>query len=103
MVWDVFVERIDKPKEGKVPDEAVIRSGIEKSRTCLAALAKLKVPGDWLLGEQLTLADLHAAPMFWLFRKAPEGQALLAEYPSLSDWWERVSALPSFKATARAG
>ena len=81
MVWDVYVERVDKPNEGKPTDEALIASGLEKSRTCLAALTKLKAPGDWLLGEQLTLADLHAAPMFAYFAKAPEGRALLAEYP----------------------
>jgi len=101
MVWDVFVERIDKPKEGAAPDEALIRAGLEKSRTCLAALTRIKAPGDWLLGDALTLADLHAAPMFDYFVKAPEGRAMLAAYPALSDWWQRVSARPSFKATAR--
>ena len=58
------------------PDEALIGAGMEKSRTCLAALSKLKAPGDWLLGDQLTLADLHAAPMFGYFVKAPEGRAV---------------------------
>ena len=75
MVWDVYVERIDKPNDGKASDEALIAAGLHKSRTCLAALRKLKAPGDWLLGEQLTLADLHAAPMFGYFVKAPEGRA----------------------------
>ena len=73
-------------------DEALIGAGIEKSRTCLAALARLKAPGDWLLGDQLTLADLHAAPMFGYFVKAPEGRALLAEFPALSRWWARARA-----------
>ena len=99
MVWDVYVERVSRPRQGKVSDEALIGTGIDKSRTCLAALAKLKTPGDWLLGSELTLADLHAAPMFAYFVKAPEGRALLAEQPVLSQWWERVSALPSFAAT----
>jgi glutathione S-transferase len=93
MVWDVYVERVDKPNEGKVPDEALISAGLEKSRTCLAVLAKLKAPGDWLLGNQLTLADLHAAPMFGYFVKAPEGRALLAGFPELSRWWARAEAL----------
>jgi glutathione S-transferase len=99
MVWDVYVERVSRPKDGKVSDEALIGAGVEKSRTCLAALAKLKSSGDWLLGSGLTLADLHAAPMFAYFVKAPEGRELLAEQPALSRWWERVSALPSFAAT----
>ena len=97
MVWDVYVERIDKPNEGKVSDEALIAAGLEKSRTCLAVLARLKAPGDWLLGEQLTLADLHAAPMFGYFVKAPEGRALLADHPELARWYERAAALPGLE------
>ena len=98
MVWDVYVERVDKPNEGKLSDEALISAGMEKSRTCLAALSRLKAPGDWLLGDQLTLADLHAAPMFGYFVKAPEGRALLAEFPALSRWWARAAKLPGLAA-----
>ena len=94
MVWDVYVERVSKPKDGKVSDEALIGAGMEKSKSCLAVLSTLKAPGGWLLGEQLTLADLHAAPMFGYFVKAPEGRAALADYPGLSRWWERASVLP---------
>ena len=36
MVWDVYVERVSKPKDGKVSDEALIAAGLEKSKTCLA-------------------------------------------------------------------
>ena len=94
MVWDVYVERVDKPNEGKAPDEALISAGLEKSRTCLGTLARLKAPGDWLLGDQLTLADLHAAPMFGYFVKAPEGRAMLADHPELARWHERAAELP---------
>ena len=94
MVWDVYIERVDKPNEGKVSDEALIAAGLEKSRTCLAAMSRLKAPGDWLLGEQLTLADLHAVPMFGYFVKAPEGRALLADHAELARWYERAAQLP---------
>jgi glutathione S-transferase len=96
MVWDVYVERIDKPNEGKAPDEALIASGLDKSRTCLAALTRLKADGDWLLGQHLTLADLHAAPMFAYFAKAPEGAAMIAAFPAVAGWWLRIQERPSF-------
>jgi glutathione S-transferase len=102
MVWDVYVERIDRPNEGKVADEVLIASGLAKSRTCLGALAELKADGDWLLGAKLTLADLHAAPMFAYFAKTPEGAAMMAEFPPLAKWWERMQARPSFQAACRA-
>jgi glutathione S-transferase len=103
MVWDVYVERVSKPKDGKVSDEALIAAGLQKSKTCLATLTKLKAPGCWLLGDQLTLTDLHAAPMFGYFVKAPEGRALLADHPELSRWWERAVKLPGLAASLQAG
>ena len=103
MVWDVYVERVSKPKDGKVSDEALIAAGLQKSKTCLATLTKLKAPGGWLLGDQLTLADLHAAPMFGYFVKAPEGRALLADHPELSRWCERAVKLPGLAASLQAG
>jgi glutathione S-transferase len=101
MVWDVYVERIDRPNEGKPSNEALIATGLTKSRTCLAALTKLKARGQWLLGDQLTLADLHAAPMFSYFAKAPEGAAMIAEFTTIMAWWERVRARPSFGIVAK--
>ncbi|TIR12841.1 MAG: glutathione S-transferase family protein, partial [Mesorhizobium sp.] len=55
MVWDVAVERLEKTP----PDEALIANGLRQAATVLRALTSLKAAGPWLLGEQLTLADLH--------------------------------------------
>ncbi|TIP53654.1 MAG: glutathione S-transferase family protein [Mesorhizobium sp.] len=57
MVWDVAVERLEKMP----PDEALIAGGLRRAETVLKVLTSLKARGPWLLGEQLTLADLHAA------------------------------------------
>ncbi|TIL97437.1 MAG: glutathione S-transferase domain-containing protein, partial [Mesorhizobium sp.] len=57
MVWDVAVERLEKT----MPDEALIGNGLRQAATVLKALSSLKAEGPWLLGAQLTLADLHAA------------------------------------------
>jgi glutathione S-transferase len=99
LVWDIYVERVSKPKRGEAADETLIAGALIKAKTCLATLARLKSPGPWLLGEQLALADLHAAPMFAYFVRAPEGQAMLSDHPELASWWKRISARPSFTAT----
>jgi glutathione S-transferase len=65
----------------------------------LATLSRLKRPGPWLVADQLTLADLHAAPVFAYFLKSPEGAAMLASHSELANWWEAVSGLASFTAT----
>ncbi|MGX9116337.1 glutathione S-transferase family protein [Mesorhizobium sp. BHbsci] len=99
MVWDVAVERLEKT----APDEALIAAGLRQARTTLKALSSLKAEGPWLLGEQLTLADLHAAPIIGYFVKVTEGRKLLAEFPDLRDWYASIAARESFARTEKAG
>ena len=60
--------------------------------------------GDsFMLGPEPRLADVHAAPMFDLFRQAPEGERLLAGHPRWLGWWRAMSARPSMAATQSSG
>lgn len=97
MVWDVYVQRMEPP-EGQHPDEAKIADGLEKARRFLIALTDLVGDRLWLAGDTPCLADFHAAPIFDLFQQAPEGAAMLAEFPSLIAWWERIKVRPSVAA-----
>ncbi|HTV70773.1 MAG TPA: glutathione S-transferase family protein [Rhizobiaceae bacterium] len=99
LVWSVYVERVSKPKQGEASDEARIAAGLQTAETCLAVLARTKGQSLWLVGNDLTLADLHAAPIFAYFLRAPEGRAMIAEHPALEAWWAAVSSRPSFQAT----
>jgi glutathione S-transferase len=99
LVWDVFVERVRAPQTGRTADEAKINAGLATARTCLAAIQELMEEGPWLAGDAVTLADLHAAPMFAYFTLAPEGAELLAQYPPLLAWWDRMQRRPSMAAT----
>lgn len=99
LVWDIYVERVSKPREGTVSDEGRIAAALPRARTCLETLARLKRPGPWLLGDRLSLADLHAAPMFAYFTEAPDARDMLANFPILQSWWERISERASFKKT----
>ncbi|RUW61749.1 glutathione S-transferase family protein [Mesorhizobium sp. M7A.F.Ca.US.008.03.1.1] len=99
MVWDVAVERLEK----EAPDEALIASGLRQAETVLRVLTSLKAPGPWLLGDQLTLADLHAASIIAYFLKVAEGQDLLARFADIQDWYARIAARPSFVRTEKVG
>ncbi|WP_379072659.1 glutathione S-transferase family protein [Mesorhizobium sp. UC22_110] len=103
LVWDIYVETVSKPRDGNAVDETVVSAALPRAETCLATLAGLKLPGPWLLGGQLTLADLHAAPMFGYFMQAEMSAAMLARYPALSDWWQSMQARASFLATRPTG
>lgn len=102
LVWDIYVERVSAPKRGRAPDEARIRDALPLAATCLAALAAIQGPEPFLAGPDLSLADLHAAPVFALFTIAPEAAPLLAPHPGLRRWWEGFAARPSMAATGEA-
>ncbi|WP_309086657.1 glutathione S-transferase family protein [Chelativorans sp.] len=99
LVWDIYVERVSNPKKGKPTDESKVAAALGKAATCLETLSRLKPGGAWLCGERLTLADLHAAPIFAYFMRTEEGQVLLNEHPDLASWWAKIAARPSFAAT----
>jgi len=98
MVWDVAVERLEKAQ----PDEVLIAGGLRQAETVLRVLTSLKAPGPWLLGDQLTLADLHAAPIVGYFVKVAEGQKLLAQFADIQGWYTRIAARASFARTEKA-
>jgi glutathione S-transferase len=89
---------VEAPRRGRTPDEARIARLLPRAETCLAALEALG-EGPWLAGPALTLADLHAAPMFDLFLRTPAGAAMLPRHPRLDAWWRTIAARPSFTST----
>jgi len=99
LVWDIYVERVRAAENGRVTDEARIAAALPRAETCLAALEALMAAGPWLAGPALTLADLHAAPIFAYAVLAPEGRDLLARHEALRRWWERMALRPSMTAT----
>lgn len=99
MVWDVYVQRMEASGNEAI-DEARIAGGLEKARLFLEALSNLLGAENWLSGPEPSFADFHAAPMFGLFTEAPEGAALIREFPSIQAWWERSKVRPSVLAAS---
>jgi glutathione S-transferase len=101
MVWDIYVERVRRPLRDEISDEGKIAKAVGLAKLCLDELEKFMGESLWLAGagDGPSLADLHAAPMFAYFRVAPEGSAILASRPRLSEWWERMSLRSSMRAT----
>ena len=100
LVWDIYVERVERPAEGRAPDEARIAAALPVARTCLSAVSDLMGEQPWLAGAELSLADLYLAPMIAYFVQAPEGEAMLRAHGRLAQWWERIAARPAMRATA---
>jgi glutathione S-transferase len=92
LVRQVFSHRVFRPRAGQAGDEAEIARGLQASARVLSAL-------EPLVGDGVTLADLHLGAMVAYFVQAPEGRQALQQYPRLAAWWARLSARPSFAAT----
>lgn len=99
LLWDIFVERVRTRALGRAPDEARIAAAMPRAETCLDALAEISGNGPFLAGPALTLADLHATPMFVYFHMAPEGAAMITRHPRIAAWLEAMRARPSVTAT----
>ena len=99
MVRQVFSHRVFRPAQGGEADEAVIAQGLDRSKTVLAALEDLAAGGPFLVGNALSLADLHLGAMVAYFTAAEEGRSELARHPKLSEWWMALSERPSLLRT----
>jgi glutathione S-transferase len=98
MVRQVFSHRVFRARAGRPVDEAEIAKGLLGAAKVLAALEAL-ASEPLLGGPELSLADLHVGAMVAYFTLAPEGSALLNDYPRLARWWAHVSRRASFAAT----
>ncbi|MHB2264733.1 glutathione S-transferase family protein [Aliihoeflea sp. PC F10.4] len=99
LVWDIYVERVSKPREGKHPDETRIAAALPRARLCLRAIDEFVSASPFLLGRHITLADLHLAPVFGYFAAAPEGSSMIEAFPALQEWWDMIANRPSVLST----
>lgn len=99
MVRQVFTQRVFNVACGLAPDEAVLAEGLRGSRRVLAALEPLAAGGDFLVGDRLSLADLHLGAMMAYFAAAPEGAVELQAFPGLHGWWRTMRGRDSFERT----
>ena len=95
MVWDVYVERISKPKDGKVSDEALIGAGMEKSQE-LPGRAVDAHGARRLAARRATDARRPACRAdVRLFREGARGPRRARRlFRDCRVWWERASVLP---------
>lgn len=98
-VGGVVVERILAPLRGATPDEAKIAAALPQVERCLDAFATIMGENRFMAGPEISLADLHLAPIMGHLAKTPEGPPRLAARPALAGWWERMSARESMRRT----
>ena len=69
-------------------------------RAALQEIDTWRGDNEFIIGESLSLADLHAYPMLRYFVETPEGEAMLLEFPRLRRWLQQMQQRPSVLATS---
>jgi glutathione S-transferase len=96
----ILVNRVLLPRLfGRAADEAAIAAALPRARLVLSEIDRLMDDHPFLVHEHVSLADLLALPLLWLFSGVPEGEAAFAEHPKLSAWLKRMEARQSFSVT----
>jgi glutathione S-transferase len=93
------IQRLVMPMLGNDPDESAIAAALPEISTCMTTIAALRGNNTYLAGNQLSLADLHFAPIYDYFKNTPESGPILDKTPSLGDWWNEMSGRASLQKT----
>lgn len=98
-VGQLVIQRLVMPMLGNQPDEAAIAAALPEIGKCMNVLAGLRADNTFLVGDQVTLADLHFVPIYDYFQNTPESGAILEQNPGLRAWWGGVSKRESVQKT----
>jgi glutathione S-transferase len=93
-------ERTVKPRVmGLPPDETIIAAAMPHAQRVFDELARLLGDQPFLVGDQISLADLLIAPLMDFFVTSPEWTTLTAAHLNLCAWMQRMSERDSMRTT----
>jgi glutathione S-transferase len=98
-VGQLVIQRLVMPMLGNDPDESAIAAALPEIDTNMTTIAALRGNNTFLAGNQLSLADLHFAPIYDYFKNTPESGPILDKTPGLGDWWNEMSGRASLQKT----
>lgn len=99
LITDIVVPRVVVPMTGGTPDERAIEAALPMAGQSLEALDAMLAGAPYLSGGELSLADLHLAPILAYFGATPEGERLLGACPNLQRWWGGIATRESMART----
>ena len=79
-------------------NEAVHHKAIEDGKLVVTEIMKIRGQDAFIARAEPSLADLYLAPIMAYVVLTPHKDEFLA-LPGVQSWWDKVTVLPSFKAT----
>ena len=98
-IGDLLIQRVIVPMLGGEADEGIITAALPEIEKNMNTLEQLRGDGKYLVGNQLTLADLHLVPIYEYFQSMPESAAILENTPGLRAWWDMIKDRESVQKT----
>jgi len=96
MIYHVTHERLVFPRLGIASDEKVVAHALPKVETGLAVAERELAHGkNFLLGDELSIADFYLLPATFAFSLTAEGQSMYPKFPAFCRWRERMDNLPA--------
>jgi len=96
MSYHLSHERLIYPALGIAPDEKVVAHALPRIAVALEVMERELGRGqDFLVGDQLTLADFFMLPTMTSLSMTPEGQEMLKARPRIAAWRARMEAQPA--------
>jgi glutathione S-transferase len=96
MIYHVTHERLVFPELGIASDEKVVAHALPKVETGLTVVERQLAHGkNFLLGEELSIADFYLLPSTFAFSLTAEGQSMYPNFPAFCRWRERMDNLPA--------
>jgi glutathione S-transferase len=93
----ISFQRLMVPILGGTPDEAMIAGAKPDAANCVRAVESLMADA-YLVGEEVSIADLMLAPHVFYLSITPEGREIMAG-GKLQRWIERFQERPSMRNT----
>lgn len=93
----VVAEMVFKPLfTGKPGDEAVAKKAVEEGQTAFQVLDKQLSSNQFVAGD-FSLVDIFLSTYFGYFATTSQGKDTLSKYSNIAQWWDRISARPSWQ------
>lgn len=92
----IFFQKVINPMMGWPVDEAAAEKGRGEIRSAYAVLDRHLAGNDYLAGAAFSVAEISYLPGLFGLKLARE-EALIADFPNVFAWVERITARPSWQ------
>lgn len=103
--WTYWCNQIFKPQIDIVKygtdrlAQIEVEVASEKLQECLSRIDQALINSDWLVGESMSLADIHLFPFYRQIQRMNPPYPWIQKYPRTAEWYSRIIQRPSFEKT----